>query len=157
MWIGDGVGLTTIVASANGLVGLLSAGALLLRPFTILRTRMLISFESDQIAASERPFGSFGEIVVTSTASAIGATAIPSPGSTTGDPNADWFVHQNMAASLQFLSGVGFEGNEATHYVVDSKAMRKVGPDDDVVLMFQEEGGFGAVLGTQGRRLIQLH
>ena len=38
MWIGAGVGITTALGSTTQLISLLSAGALLLRPFTILRT-----------------------------------------------------------------------------------------------------------------------
>jgi len=159
MWIGMGVGLTTIVASTEQLIGSLSAGAQLLRPFTILRSRLLISYESDQLAASERSFGTYGEIVVTDRAVSVGTTAIPDPSATDGNPEADWFLFQTCYSSFRFATSAAFNsGDGASHqYVVDSKAMRKVGPDDDIVSKFSEVGGFGAVLGTFGRRLIQLH
>ena len=157
IWIGAGVGDVTIVASANAIVSSLSAGALLLRPFTILRTRMLINYESDQAAVSERGFGSLGRIVVSSQAVAAGATAIPDPGTISGDPDADWFVHQPCMFSFLFLDSSGFTDMGSLPYVIDSKAMRKVGPNQDVVTMFSEEGAKGAVLTTQGRMLVQLH
>ena len=157
MWIGSGVGQTTIVANATALIASLSAGALLLRPFTILRTRQLIGFTTDQAAVTERPQGLYGQIVVTDSASSIGATAIPDPSSTDGNPEADWFVHQECLTKFTFLSSVGFDEGGLVQYVVDSKAMRKVGPQDDVVSMFSETGVFGAVLFTRGRMLIQLH
>ncbi len=118
---------------------------------------MLISFVSDQIVAAESPFGSYGKIVVTDAASASGAGAIPAPGTISGAPDADWFVHQPVAAEFKILSNSGFESGGGRQYVVDSKAMRKVGPDDDIVGMFDMEVALGGILITQGRMLIQLH
>ncbi len=157
IWNGSGVGSTVVGASGRTLVSVLNASALLLRPFTILRTRMLVGFQSDQTGASEIPFGSLGIIVVTDTAAGIGVTAIPDPGSITGDPSEDWFVHQPVLNPFQFVSGVGVEHRTAQQYIVDSKAMRKVGPNDQVVHMFGMEAAVGGTLFTQGRQLIQLH
>ena len=156
IWIGAGVGQTTIAGSTVVLVSTLSAGALLLRPFTVLRTRMNIGYFSDQNAATETPFGDFGIMVVTENAVAIGITAIPSPGSTGGDPDADWYVHQAVMSRLQFGSSVGFV-EAAEQYEVDSKAMRKVGPNEDLALVFTQESTVGAVIVTHGRMLVQLH
>ena len=157
MWIGAGVGSTTIVASSVQLISLLSAGALALRPFTVLRTRMLITYRSDQLAADEVTFGSYGRIVVSDQASAAGAASIPDPGTIAGDPDADWFVHQPVFQAFDAASATGLTWGLSQQYVIDSKAMRKVGPNEDEVAMFSEEGGFGGVLVTQGRSLIQLH
>ena len=157
MWIGQGVGLTTITASVDAVIFTLSAGALLLRPFTILRTRMVCNFQSDQQATTERPQGDFGLIVVTDTAAALGTTAVPDPSSTDGDPDAAWFVHQPMIGAFIGLSAVGFESQAGVQYEIDSKSMRKVGPNDDVVGVFSETGGAGALLTTRGRMLLQLH
>ena len=157
IWIGAGVGQQTIVASSVQLLASLSAGALLLRPFTILRTHMLIAFSSDQAAVTEVPQGTFARIVVTETASAVGATAVPDPSNIDGDPDAGWFLSKDVFVKFQFLDATGFEGDSSTQYEVDSKAMRKVGPDDDVVSMFSETAGQGAQIVTRGRMLIQLH
>ena len=157
MWIGWGVGTVVITASAVQLIASYSAGALLLRPFTILRTRGLISYESDQSATGEATIGTLGEIVVTDAATAIGATAIPDPGNLAGNPEADWFINQQVHMSYDLATAVGFQSGIANQYMLDSKAMRKVGPDDDAVIMFSEENGKGAFLTTGGRQLIQLH
>ena len=109
MWIGAGVGEQTITGSAVQLLFSLSAGALLLRPFTVLRSRMLVCYESDQKATTERSFGAFGVIVVIDQATAIGATAVPDPGTIGGDPEADWFIHQTVATSLVHQTNVGFD------------------------------------------------
>ena len=157
MWIGWGVGNATVVASTVKLLFTYSAGALLLRPFTILRTRGIIAIKSDQEAASEFPFGSFGELIVTDTAAALGITALPNPDSFLGggDPEADWYIHQ--VCQVDFVrSASGLSSPAASEYMIDSKAMRKVGPDDDGAALFAPTG-VGCQVFTGGRQLIQLH
>ena len=157
MWIGAGVGLSTLAASTKVVIGSLSAGAKLLRPFTILRTRMELYYASDQISASEIPFGSYGMIVVTDAASAIGATAIPNPSAIDGAPEADWYVWQAVSHEIRRATDVGFSFGVGSRYVIDSRAMRKVTIDEDVVTMFDQQNAFGARLIDNGRQLIQLH
>ena len=156
MWIGAGVGTVTLAGSSLQLISTLSAGALLLRPFTILRTRMLVTIATDQEAADESPIVTYGRLVVTDTAAALGVTALPDPSGISGDPESDWFVWQAMMNRYQFRSGIGATMVD-TNYVVDSKAMRKIGPDDDVVALVATETSVGAFLMTNGRTLIQLH
>ena len=154
IWVGANVSDTTLVASGNAMLTSLNAAALALRPFTIVRTHLLISFGSDQNTATEKPFGQYGRIVVKETASAVGVTAIPTPGTET---DADWFVWQGLCHSLQFTSGVGIQNPADNQYVVDSKAMRKVGTDDDLVSVVQLSAAFGAEIVVRGRYLIKLH
>ena len=98
MWIGAGIGPGAALAgSTTTLFASLSAAALLLRPFTVLRTRIELLFESDQQSASERPSGLFGQIVVSDSAAAAGAASIPSP---LANPEADWFVYLGMTTSF---------------------------------------------------------
>ncbi len=157
MWIGVGTGSTTLVGSSKQVIGILSGGALLLRPFTILRTRIEILFESDQAATSETAIGAYANIVVTDTAAALGATAVPDPSGITGDPEADWFVWQAMVVDFRHSTSAAFNSDAGHHYTIDSKAMRKVGPDDDVASVTSMETAPGAIITVQGRRLIQLH
>ncbi len=156
IWIGAGVGGTTLVASAKALISSLSAGALLLRPFTILRTRMELLIESDQVAASESPAGDYGRIVVTADALGQGVNSMPDPSSIDGDPDASWFVHQPCQVSF-IRTGTGLTTPAGAIYTVDSKSMRKVGPNDDVASLFSETSGVGALFQARGRMLIQLH
>ena len=157
MWIGNGVGASTVVGNAKLLIASLSASAFLLRPFTILRTRLEINLVSDQAAVDEVPTVTLGQIVVTDTAVAIGVTAIPDPSGISGDPEADWYVFQAMIVRFKFLSSVGFHPAAGTNYPVDSKAMRKVGPDDNIALMASSDSAAGAIITTSGRMLIQFH
>jgi len=161
IWIGNGVGTTSIAGNAKVLVGVLAAGALLLRPFTILRTHMDLVMLSDQVLASESNSGSYGQIIVTDTATGIGATAVPDPSGTDGDPEADWYVWQALfnefVIDINGTDGIGMLGDNGHHYAIDSKAMRKVGPDDDVALVVSNTTATGFNLVTNGRMLIQLH
>ena len=118
---------------------------------------MLITWESDQVASTERPQGDYGRIIVTDNASGIGATAVPDPSSTDGDPDADWYVHQPVAITLRSETLAGVIVPFSSMWMIDSKAMRKVGANDDDVGMFSETEGVGGVLITRGRQLIQLH
>jgi len=157
MWIGAGVGAQTVTGGAAFLSSSLSAGALALRPFTILRTRILLTFETDQEAADERPQASYGKIVVTDAASAIGVTAVPNPSGISGNPEADWFVWQAMFVGVRLASPIGFATPSNVSYTIDSKAMRKVGPSDDIVTIVDAENSDTAIMSTNGRMLIQLH
>jgi len=156
MWIGTGVGNTALAGSTKTFVALLSAGGLLLRPFTILRVRMELFITSDQNTTTETLIGTYGKIVVTDTAASIGVTAIPDPSVIAGDPEADWFISQSFSHKF-FRTATGVDAAAGTHYVIDSKAMRKVGPDDQVVSMATLDTAPGANLITHGRMLIQLH
>ena len=157
MWIGAGVGETTIAASAKVLVSSLSAGALLLRPFTILRSRILLNYFTDQAVGDENAEGFYAALVVTETAAALGATVLPDPSGTDGDPEADWFVYQPCFTHFEFADATGFQLGGDSVYSIDSKAMRKVGPDDDVVTMFSQVNASGSKIVDGGRTLIQLH
>ena len=155
IWIGQGlVGSTAIPANSNVLLATLSVGALALRPFTILRTRLLISWATDQVAAVERPHGIFAQKVVTDQAVAIGVTALPIPFT---NADADWFTYQPMVLDFVFGTAVGFTPGDS-QYMVDSKAMRKVGPnEDEVTVITNMDAADGAEITFIGRQLIMLH
>ena len=154
MWIGSGLTVTTLVASTNTLLQSLSAAALLLRPFTIIRTRLLIQFESDQTAGSENPQGVFAKIVVSDQAIAAGAASIPNP---ITNADAPFHVYNPLISSFLLVTAAGF--TEPTGYTVevDSKAMRKVGANEDVATMFSMRNAVGGVIQIEGRTLVKLH
>ena len=53
VWLGAGILSATVSGSVATLLSMFNAAALALRPFTIVRTRLMIQIESDQSAASE--------------------------------------------------------------------------------------------------------
>ena len=94
--------------------------------------------------------------MVTAPAAAIGISAIPTP---ITEADADYWVYKPI--SFEFIFGdatsrvdhVG-EGQVNT---VDSKAMRKVGLDDDIVVVLQQRVAIGAIVAIEGRFLVKLH
>ncbi len=155
VWAGLEVSNVGVAANAKVLIATLNAAALALRPFTAVRTRLQLLWSSDQIATSENPFGGFGMIVVSDTASALGITAIPSP---TGNPSGNWFVWEGLNTKLIVGTNVGFIEPAGQLVTVDSKAMRKVGDDEDIaVVVDNAHGTHGAQIQLIGRVLLKLH
>ena len=156
IWIGNGLGATTLVSGAT-LVSSLNAAALALRPFTILRTRIVISLLSDQVAATEFLQAVYARIVVTDSAVTAGIASVPTPLS---EPEASFYVYEPLFNNILVGATPGIQENTgaANVTVVDSKAMRKVGIDDDVAgILHQRSAGLGSDLAIEGRTLIQLH
>ncbi len=157
LWLGGTVVRSTI-ASANSAViqTSLSAGALALRPFTVIRTRGVFSVASDQEAADEFIDCAFGAAVVSDEAVAIGVSAVPTP-STDNDSDL-WHVYERILDQFTFASGVGFQGQSSRMIQVDSKAMRKVEDGQDLVDVVETGPGSGGVFAvTFNRALLKLH
>ena len=155
IWLSNGLAQTVILAGTATLLASLNAGALALRPFTIVRTRLILSILSDQTGADEFVQGAFGMQTVSEAASAAGVAAVPTP---LAEPDADFFVYQPFAENFLFVSGVGVNEitGQGSTYTIDSKAMRKVDIDDDVVITV-ENRLFGYAVAVEGRQLIKLH
>ena len=154
IWIGAGISAVTTTAMAT-LIASLNAAALALRPFTIVRTRMKIHYVSDQNAASEATQAAFGIQVVTEVAATAGAGSVPTP---ITEPDADYFVYEPLFSDFDFIDATGFQQNANTNTTtVDSKAMRKVDVDDDVVFTLEQRNVLGTIISLEGRMLIKLH
>ncbi len=154
VWVGADVAPANVAAGTTGvLLGTLNAAALALRPFTVVRTRQRLQLESDQVVASEQYRGAYGFIVVSENAAAQGIAAVPKPNT---DTDADWFVYEPFAGSFLFISGAGFTEPTGTQHVIDSKAMRKVGVNEDIAIVI-ETTGTGMTVQGNGRFLIKLH
>ncbi len=137
------------------MVAVLNAAALALRPFTIVRSRGVIFYRSDQIAADENYGGAYGHCVVSDQASSVGITAVPAP-----IPNQDsdlWFVYQSMFGRIVSPTAVGvLEIGRQIEY--DSKAMRKVEDGQDMVIVLSTDATSPSlVIIDSGRLLIKLH
>jgi len=105
---------------------------------TVVRTRGQVSIKLPTYAADANVVGAFGVGIVTEQAFNAGQASIPE----TFD-EADWggwFVwrsfslhYESITAASSFIASWEFE--------VDSKAMRKVGPNDTIVLMASSQVG----------------
>ncbi len=155
VWLGTQITQTAIGANTVILAATLNAAALALRPFTIIRSHLLIAWASDQEAADEDALGVYAETIVSEQASAAGVASIPDPGS---DADASWYVFQPMHQQFRFSSAAGFESVVGRQYIVDSKAMRKVGNNDDsVAVVSNNDATHGATIAMVGRFMIKLH
>jgi len=157
LWLFGGPFDTTLaVATSSALVGVLNAGALALRPFTVVRTHLNWFMKSDQTGVLEEQQVGYGLAVVSDQASAIGITAVPTPFTDLGSDL--WFLHAVLASSFTFISGVGVEAPGGTMKDVDSRAMRKVEDGQDIAVVLENSGISD---GTQNlsvfRMLVKLH
>jgi len=150
-----GLDLDGVTVPANSTVVLLSliASELLQRPFTIVRTRLLVMWQSDQIAASETPLGALGGIVTSD--QALTATTIPSP---VNNPDGNFFMWEPLICPFVFGSAAAFNQPGGYLTTVDSKAMRKVGLNEDVrIIAENSQATEGAIISISGRMLVKLH
>ncbi len=144
---------TPLAAGAALLFGSLNAAALAFRPFTVVRTRAICGMATDQVAATEFPFGALGFAVVSDTASAIGVTAVPTP--ITDASSSLFFVWQAMMTNLQLSSAIAYTPTW-TNWDIDSKAMRKVEVGEDVVITVENGSSTdGLQFNMIGRMLIK--
>ena len=155
-WLDIEITAATLGAGAATITHQLSATELAKRPFTIVRTYLEVLLESDQIVATERQLGAVGICVVSDQAVAIGITAVPTPDT---DLASDlWLLNKVILNKFTFSSAVGIQTPAGTLYSIDSKAMRKVNDDQDVVIVAELTGGsLGGVISLGGRILIKEH
>ncbi len=111
-------------------------------PGTIVRTRGTIWTSSDQIAASEEPFGAIGMMVVREQARAAGIASIPTP--ITEEFDDGFFVHGYWGGMAQQVTAASTR--LWYRYDFDSKAQRKVSPDDAVVVTMENASAADGVL-----------
>ena len=97
---------------------------------TIARIRGDVSVYMDVGAADDSAVFGVGLIVGNDDAVSVGSTAFPSPVS---DLDADWIWHSFLSMrSLTATQGADF-GGQARHREIDSKAMRRFKPNENLV------------------------
>ena len=112
--------------------------------------------KSDQVAATEEPFGAMGMMVVRDQAATAGVGSLPTPIAEEFDDG--FFVHQFWQAGMTFQSGVGFQSPSWTTYPFDSKAQRKVTADDAIVVTLENAAAsHGVRFILKFRMLVKLH
>jgi len=154
-WAGIGLGATTLTSTGGTILNSLGTAALALRLFTVIRIHMEVLMVSDQEIASEVQVAGIGAAVVSDQANAIGVTAVPTPITDLGSDL--WFMHQLMMTSIVVLDATGTTTEDKT-YSIDSKSMRKVNDDQDVIIAAEFSGtGSGLSIFTGGRLLLKMH
>ncbi len=134
-----------------------SASILALRPFTVVRTRGVMSVLSDQSSATESFHAAMGMAIVSDEALAVGVTAVPTPISSQDSDL--FFVYEALIGRLQNASNVGFDGAGGQFKTFDSKAMRKVEDGQDIAVSIESDTSpfLGCIVLKAGRQLIKLH
>ncbi len=150
-WFSIDFDSTTFTVAGGSILSSLNAAALALRPFTVVRTHLEVMMISDQAAAVEFQAGAIGLSVVSDQASAAGVSSVPTPVTDIGSDL--WFVHQVLYSDESNLTD---RTRNASRYSIDSKAMRRVDGDQDIVIVGELSAtGSGFVLFTAGRMLIK--
>ena len=154
------VGITETISNLSGggniaaLINSMGAGLLATRPFTIIRVRGFFGIRSDQVVTSENYDAALGYSIVTDQASAIGVTAVPTP--FTDQPSDMFFVYEALMARFQLLDATGHQDNALTWIHYDSKAMRKVNDDQDLVVTIESSSlSVGTTVYHSARMLIK--
>ena len=149
-------------APLTGYVAVAASSAVLLQTFTpilggetVIRTRGVVSIQSDQIVATEVQLGAYGIAIVTAQAVSVGITAIPHP--VTDAAWGGWFFHTYFANSMKFGTAVGIQYDRATNFEIDSKAMRKVDEDERLVAVVENSSGAGMEIWDSFRLLSKVH
>ena len=125
-----------------------------LGPLTVVRTRGVVYAHSDQGAASENANAALGFMVVREQARAAGIASIPSP--ITEEFDDGFFVHEFFGAQLQVASAAGIQLWPVHRF--DSKAQRKVTPDDAIVVTLENANATdGLQYILKFRMLVKLH
>ncbi len=155
-WLDVPITSTNFTGIGGTLLVSLTALELAKRPFTIVRAHLEMQLSSDQAVASEIMLGAIGFAVVSDQAFGVGVTAVPTP---VTDAESDlWFLHKYFMSNFNLGTGVGFQEPSSRSYTLESKAMRKVNDDQDVVLVAElgsPSQGFN--LQVAGRVLIKEH
>ena len=111
---------------------------------TIIRTRGLFGWSSDQTSAGEDQMGAVGIGVVSEQAATVGITAVPHPD--TDAAWGGWLWHSYYASRLSAASAVGFEPGMFHRITIDSKAMRKLGESERMIVVVENSNPGGIVL-----------
>jgi len=122
---------------------------------TLIRTRGMLGWESDQSAATEQQIGAYGICVVSEQAATVGITAVPHPG--TDAAWGGWLYHTYFFSEFRFLTAAGFDPRNLQTMVVDSKAMRKIDEDDRLVTVVEVTGTKGITFFSALRLLSKVH
>ncbi len=123
---------------------------------TVVRTVGYCAWGTDQVAASEDPFGALGFMVVRSAASTAGIGSVPTPITEEGDDG--WFGYVPLNSSIKFADATGFQIPALTVHPFDIRAQRKMVEGDTMIAVLENaSAGSGAVYILKFRQLLKLH
>ena len=146
----------TTVSQAGTLVGSFSAATLAsLLPFTLVRIRGLFLAHTDQSSAVETFLGSLAWAVVSEDARAAGVASLPTPINEGTDDR--WLSYHPFAGRQEDPTSGEHQSMVGTTFEMESKAMRKLGVGDSLVLMGECSTATLATVAGVARLLFKLH
>ncbi len=152
-WIASSIETDFTALAAN--TQLLDQSFAFLEPSTIIRTRGSIWVRSDQLSATESPFGALGMAVVSNEAAVAGPGSVPMP--VADQDSSKFFLWQPWLADVFLADATSFY-KAFVEYKFDSKAMRKVNNGDTAVIVVENSSATDGVnFLMQFRMLIKLH
>jgi len=156
-WVDIAVTTTTFTATGGTILNSASADLLSKRPFTIIRLHLELLLISDQVAADEIQIGAIGLCVVSDQSAAAGVASVPTP---VTDGSSDlWMMHKWFMDNFLRVGTPASAAHNAKTYTIESKSMRKVNDDQDILLVAELATGFssGFTISVAGRLLIKEH
>jgi len=121
---------------------------------TVIRVRGLLSVQPGSFAADLDIKGALGFALVSDQAAAAGAVSIPGPW--TDLDWGGWFLWVPWAGRVEFRSDTGIRFFDSQINIpLDSKAMRKVAPNETLVVMAESQVG-AANVNLAFRMLVKL-
>ncbi len=153
IWVGTAdQSVITVAGGASVIISSFAPDALSILAATVVRVRGFAIFFPSAFGADLNYSGAYGLGIVSDEALAAGAASIPRPFD--DDDWTGWLVHGYFAGHLEFQSAVG-ETQLPFGYHIDSKAMRKVRPNEALVWMVESQVG-AVTVNIQARVLMML-
>jgi len=155
-WSASAVQLTFVTLGAQS-ASLLEIFVPIAGGETLVRVRGRIAYGTDQEAVDEVYLGAFGMAVVSEQAASVGITAVPHPATDAAWDG--WLYHTYLQGQVRVIGTAGNADFNAVQTIeIDSKAMRKVGEDDRLVVVAENMGSAGGMIIANSERLLsKLH
>ena len=142
----------------QGYVAVATTGATLIssftpaEPITVMRTRGWVGIRPESEAADLEIVGAIGVGIVSVEAFTAGIASMPEPFA-----DADWggwYVWRSFAYDIRFSDATGVNMID-WGFEIDSKAMRKMSPNETIVVIAESQGGAFRISSNM-RRLVKL-
>jgi len=141
----------TALALTQVVLGFTAAG----EPVTFLRNRGNILVKGTPDAATDDDIVGFGIITVSDNARAVGGSSVPGP---IADPDAPWIWHQYVPLQAGSAGLLGDDIGSIVRVDIDSKAMRRMTPNENLILVGELSTGlFSTVTVNGGLRSLIMH
>ena len=154
VWVGTSTTVSVTVGAGLSVIhSSFDPQALAMLAPTVVRTRGIATFTPSAFGADSRIDGAFGLGIVSDEAFAAGAASLPRPFDDDDWPG--WLVHGYWQSRVEFQSATSEVFIPHTH-VIDSKAMRKIGPGETLVWVMEDNASISTQAMISARVLMLL-